>query len=315
MSSNLTVSCSNASVPFDYVFRCVRELELRVGISCSLYSLLFILFVVTLRVYFAQSHAESCFKPILTMVMATFAIATATFILTMYNIITQLQPEPENEDLYVPFSCDDNPDSRFLPPLFLLQLLIVDAFTIYRIWLLYQRKYAVVIFPSVCSLALFGSLVLNIIYPQADEVLFVVYTVNLPLSLALNLSCILFIAARLRKMQLELRQARGHLVLHFFLLSGAVHNLVLFFLLIGVFGGWADGVILVGPVSITCTAAISFDFSVLQIALTKAFNGGMMGASEGADQVSSKESHREIERDVSSNSGIGRSSSQQINFV
>lgn len=147
MTSNVT-TISSLTVSFEAVSACVRELELRVGVSCSLYSkpnsinapltvtstyalgLLFILFLVTVRVFLAQCRAESCFKIIIVVVMVTFGIATATFVLTMYNISTQLQPQSGRQGFEPRFSCNEDLNSRFLLPLFIFQMLVVDSFTV-----------------------------------------------------------------------------------------------------------------------------------------------------------------------------------------
>ncbi|KZS89717.1 hypothetical protein SISNIDRAFT_220179 [Sistotremastrum niveocremeum HHB9708] len=210
-------------------------------------------------------------------VMVTFGIATATFVLTMYNISTQLQPQSGRQGFEPRFSCNEDLNSRFLLPLFIFQMLVVDSFTIYRTWLLYKKKYSVIIFPCLCSMALFE--------------VFLVYYFNLPLSLLLNACCTGFIAVRLIKIHFELKQPRGRLIWQFFVFSGIVYNLVLFFLFIGIFAGWADGMTLVGPIAITCTAAIAFDFLVLQIALTKAFNTHILVAREDSEEDSLDENH------------------------
>ncbi|KZS89720.1 hypothetical protein SISNIDRAFT_458402 [Sistotremastrum niveocremeum HHB9708] len=304
MNSDPINNIGDSNEIFDSVSRCVQELEIRVGISGSLYrGLLVSLFVVTLRVFIAQGRAQSCFILILVMVIITFGIATAAFVLTMYNISTQLQPMPMAEDLDPPFSCDDDTDPPYLRPLFMLQMLLVDSFTIYRTWLLYKRRYSVIFFPFICSITLFGSLLFNLIEPRNWVGAYITYVFNIPLSLILNLCCTVFITIRLVKMRFGSMEADGYRILQFFVLSGAIHNLVLFFFFVGLFAGWADGLTLVGPVAISCTAAIAFDFLVLQIALTKAFNSThALVASEESNEDTPGDIYRTVERKSTSDS-------------
>ncbi|KZS89716.1 hypothetical protein SISNIDRAFT_525950 [Sistotremastrum niveocremeum HHB9708] len=283
------MNAANLRLPVNYpniesIIRCVQQLQLRVGIVSSLYT---------------QYRGRSCFKIILLVVIMTFANSTVVFVLTSYNISTQFQLAPSVFASNSAFQCDPDPEPRYLRPLFMLQMLTVDSFTIYRTWLLYNKRSSVIIFPILCALVLFGSILCNIPSVPVFNSTFLHYYLTIPISLTLNTLCTGLIAIRLRRVHLETFQVIKFSPSQFVVLSGTIHNLVLFLLFLSVFVGWKEGITLIGPILITCTAAITFDFLVLQIALSKAFL--LHETNETEDAVSVRESV-DLERKLSFNS-------------
>ncbi|KZT34861.1 hypothetical protein SISSUDRAFT_227848 [Sistotremastrum suecicum HHB10207 ss-3] len=240
-----------------YIFLCVQNLELRVGVAASLYSILFILFLVTLRAFITQYRAQGSFELLLSMLAVTFVIPTVIFILTMINISTRLRPANSLTNF---LGCNDDSDPGYLRVLFILQMFILDAFTVYPLTLL------------------------AFIPVSGTNAVSELYDIVLPISLVLNVLCTALHSNRF-------------MVLHFVVVSGALYSLVLFFLLIGQVGGWGNGISLVGPIAISSVGAITFNLLVLQLALTKAFRHqgfvsidetGGAGLEAGASSVESK---------------------------
>ncbi|KZS96574.1 hypothetical protein SISNIDRAFT_483130 [Sistotremastrum niveocremeum HHB9708] len=246
-----------------YIFLCVQNLELRVGVAASLYSILFILFLVTLRAFITQYRAQGSFELLLSMLAVTFVIPTVIFILTMINISTRLRPANSLTNF---IGCNDNSDPGYLRVLFILQMFILDAFTVYRTWLIHARRIKIVVFPALLALTL-----LAFIPVSGTNAVSELYDIVLPLSLVLNVLCTALISIRLLHTEFEALHSSRFMILHFVIVSGALYSLLLFFLLIGQVGGWGIGISLVGPIAISSVGAITFDLLVLQLALTKAF--------------------------------------------
>ncbi|KZT34859.1 hypothetical protein SISSUDRAFT_227756 [Sistotremastrum suecicum HHB10207 ss-3] len=135
-----------------YVFTCIKRLELRVGVAAALYGMLLILFFVTLRAVVTQYHARSNIGILLLMLFLTFVIPTIIFALTMRNISTQLRPE---NSLSAFNGCDVDVDPMYLRILFVIQMFILDTYTVYRTWLIHARANKIIIAPAVLSFALF----------------------------------------------------------------------------------------------------------------------------------------------------------------
>ncbi|KZT38779.1 hypothetical protein SISSUDRAFT_716461 [Sistotremastrum suecicum HHB10207 ss-3] len=173
-----------------------------------------------------QYRGRSCFKIILLVVIMTFANSTVVFVLTSYNISTQFQLAPSVFASNSAFQCDPDPEPRYLRPLFMLQMLTVDSFTIYRTWLLYNKRSSVIIFPILCALVLFGSILCNIPSVPVFNSTFLHYYLTIPISLTLNTLCTVLIAIRLRRVHLETFQVIKFSPSQFVVLSGTIHNLL-----------------------------------------------------------------------------------------
>ncbi|KZT38781.1 hypothetical protein SISSUDRAFT_1061709 [Sistotremastrum suecicum HHB10207 ss-3] len=249
---------------------CTKELEFRVGVGCSLYSILFILFTVTLHVFIVQYRFRSSFPLILVTLVITLSIATVTFTLTMINISAELQPiDITPAGSFV--GCQLNPSPAYLGVLFTLQLMVVDTFTIYRTWLLYGRRFSVVVFPILCDLGVFALLLYNAIDSSGTYAQALPYILGIPLSFVLNITCTALIAVHLTRTHFQGMQLYSRMVVPFIVITGTIHNVVLVVMFVSIFTGLVRVVDAVGPVTITATAAITFDLLVLHIALTKAF--------------------------------------------
>ncbi|KZT38773.1 hypothetical protein SISSUDRAFT_1061702 [Sistotremastrum suecicum HHB10207 ss-3] len=265
------------------VLECIEKLETGIGVSCGLYGILLTLFIITIHVFLFERRSRSSFILILSMLVLTLTIATAAFILTIINLVGQVKPVLQNNALS---DCQGPPISRPLGALVPSQLLVVDTFTIYRTWLLYERRIAFVLFPLLCDVAMLALLLLNLIEFSQVWADALPLALGLPLSFILNTVCTIMIVVRLARSHLGVLQAKKWLIVPLVLLSGAIHNVVILILFLGIFTSLKFRDALILPVAITHTAAITFGIVVLQIAINKVFYQPAFSEVNSAQKVS-----------------------------
>ncbi|KZS89721.1 hypothetical protein SISNIDRAFT_220335 [Sistotremastrum niveocremeum HHB9708] len=137
------------------MFRCIHRLEETIGISCGLYGILLTLFIITLHVFLFERRSRGSFAIILSMLLLTMSIATVTFGLTIIHEVGQFHPKTLSD-------CQGSAITSSFIALVPIQLIFVDIFAIYRTWLLYERKFFVILFPFLCDTIMLAFLLMAV---------------------------------------------------------------------------------------------------------------------------------------------------------
>ncbi|KZS88831.1 hypothetical protein SISNIDRAFT_552431 [Sistotremastrum niveocremeum HHB9708] len=240
------------SVRWD-VTNCTRNLQIRTGITAALWSTLLVLFLLTLHTVLARFGTQSKVRIVLAMLIATFLVATVEFGLNIGNIASMTPTLITHPGDMI---CNNN-DPKSLQVPMIIQMFIGDAFTVYRTWLLWDRKFLVVLFPAILLFVLIQWFIVFLSFVH----LTVSYAVLIPVSLALNLICLILIGYRLyTHKQIPLPRRFIHMIIS----TGALYPILLFYLMITLLTKWEYATELAGPISITTVIAISLNLLVLQ---------------------------------------------------
>ncbi|KZT34862.1 hypothetical protein SISSUDRAFT_1052226 [Sistotremastrum suecicum HHB10207 ss-3] len=250
--------------------QCWKTLQIRLGIASATYGFMVMLALVTHWTFIARYWKHHSFKIIMTMLILTFTLATLEFGLTITNITRSFIPAvplPTSEALMSgTFQCTNSPTTRPMEIIVELQMLLGDCFAIYRCWLVWGKRWLVVLVPNLLAVLLFVTIPLLAMRTLNDVGLFL----PIAISLVLNILTTVLIIIRLWKARSNLIQA--NLIkpaVWFIIQTGLMYHVTLLFLFIGLFAGWADVLPMIGPNLITSIIAIEFHSLVLQVTLSK----------------------------------------------
>ncbi|KZT42270.1 hypothetical protein SISSUDRAFT_77109 [Sistotremastrum suecicum HHB10207 ss-3] len=121
-----------------------------------------------------------------------------------------------------------------------LEMFIGDAFTIYRTWLLWDQRLLPIIFPAVLLFVLGQWIILMSVTS------IVTYPVVIPVSLALNIACLILIAYRLYT---HPKLPLPRLFIHTMISTSCLYIILLFYFMITIFTRWHYAIALAGPIS------------------------------------------------------------------
>ncbi|KZS86723.1 hypothetical protein SISNIDRAFT_491685 [Sistotremastrum niveocremeum HHB9708] len=244
---------------------CTRNMQIRTGVTASLWSVLLVLFLLNIHNLLTRFGIQPKVRIILGILATTFFVATLEFALNVQLINFQTPIL-----IYHPADMKCYPaDPLYLQIPMVIQMLIGDAFTVFRTWLLWDRKLIAVLFPVILLLFIGQWIILMFVRAVGVNAS---YIAVIPVSLTLNVVCLALIAYRLYKHP-KLSLALPRRLIHMIISTGALYVIFLFALMITAAIHYEYVLSLTGPISITTIIAISINLLVLYTGLPEPEEG------------------------------------------